>query len=158
MTRFTVGAPPARAFRTALRVERWVRTWPEATAADLLDPGDDDGVGRRGRARFTAPLGLYRLDLLVRVTAADPPRSFTTVTRGDLEGTGDWTFAAAPDGATAVTFDWTTRLRRPWLRRVERLVRPVLVAAHHRAVRHGAEAYAAALDAPLRHCGSRLVR
>lgn len=158
-TRFAVDAEPTAAHATALRVDDWVARWPEAVRARLLAPGAPDGTGRRGRAVFRAPLGLYRLTITVEITDSDPPRSFAVRTRGDLDGRGTWTFTPTDGtaGSTAVRFDWHTVLRRPRLRPLEPLVRPLLVAAHHRAVRHGVAAYAEALRSPVRDLTSELV-
>lgn len=156
VTRFTVTADPGASFATALDVQRWVGGWPEATDARVLEVGRADGLGRRGQARLQAPLRLYRLAIEVEVTAVHAPRWFTVVTRGDLRGDGRWTFEPAGDGATAVVFDWSLRVRHPWLVTVGALARPLLVTAHHRAVRRGVEAFAHALDAEVVACRSEL--
>lgn len=157
VTRFTVTADPGTSFATALDVQRWVGAWPEAADARVLEVGRADGLGRRGQARLYAPLNLYRLDIEVEITAVDAPRWFTVVTRGDLRGDGRWTFEPTDGGATAVVFDWALRVRHPWLAAVGTLARPLLVTAHHRAVRRGVGAFAHALDAEVVTCRSELV-
>lgn len=158
MTRFTVTADRSASFQAALDVQRWARSWPEAVHTQVLQVGRADGLGRRGRASLRAPLDIYRLEFEVEVTEIDAPRWFTVETRGDLRGTGRWTFAPVDDEtATSIVFDWRLQLRHPLLAAAGGLLRPALVAAHHRAARHGVRAYAGALGAEVLECRSRLV-
>lgn len=158
MTRFTVTADRGASFQAALDVHRWARSWPEAVHTQVLQVGRADGLGRRGRASLRAPLDLYRLDVEVEVTDVDAPHWFTVETRGDLRGTGRWTFEPVDDDtATSVVFDWRLQLRHPLLAAAGGLLRPALVAAHHRAARHGVGAFAGALGAEVVDCRSEVV-
>ncbi len=83
-----------------------------------------------GRAEFLvrSPFG-YRLRLDVTITAADPPRSITTETRGQLVGTGIWEFREV-DGATEVTFTWIVRTNHPLINRLEWFAKPLFALSH----------------------------
>ena len=70
-----ISAPPARVWAVMSDIGRWPEWTPTVTRVDLLDPGPL-AVGQRARIRQP------RLPVAVwRITALEPGRSFTWVTR-----------------------------------------------------------------------------
>ncbi|MFI7589250.1 SRPBCC family protein [Spongisporangium articulatum] len=120
-------------------VRGWPRWWPGIEAVELLEPGDDAGLGRTARLTVDSGLG-YRLTFTVRVTQVDEGRGLTARSIGHLVGTGhvvlaDTTF---PRGVgTAVTTVWEVALTRWWMRPLVPLGAPVLRRRHDVVMRRG---------------------
>jgi hypothetical protein len=116
-----------------LDLPRW---WPSVylSAREIVPPGPG-GVGQRVRlhTRGWLPYTLW-WDLTVR--AADYPRGFTIAAAGDLEGTGVWTFASAGRHVDA-RFVWRVTARKPLLRYLSVLMKPLFAANHRWAMRQG---------------------
>ena len=123
-------------------LSRW---WPAfCLAAEELSPGDERGVGRRVRLRTKGWLP-YGLDWELRVTESRHPFGFSLEARGDLEGTGVWTFE--PAGAwTLATCDWRVRAERPLWRALSPLLRPAFEADHRWAMRTGERSLALEIE------------
>ena len=146
---------PHYAFRTVWRVAGTVdevravladgaslpRWWPAVyLAVDVLDEGDDDGVGAE-MALLTKGRLPYTLRWTLRVTEPVTDTGFALTATGDLVGTGRWTFAQ--DGAeVVVTYDWRVEASKPLLRRLTWLLRPVFAANHRWAMARGEESLA----------------
>jgi len=128
----------AAVFADLRELARW---WPSVFLdVEELEPGGEDGVGRRARlhAKAWCPYTLY---LQFRIVESRYPRGFSIRATGDLEGRGDWTFEEA--GAwTLVTHDYSVRAETPLLRLLSPFLRPVLAANHRWAMRMGEESLA----------------
>ncbi len=122
----------------ARELARW---WPSVFLdAEELEPGGEDGVGRRARVRAKAWLPCT-VDLELRVVESRHPYGFSVETAGDLAGRGAWTFEEA--GAwTLVTHDCSLVVESPLLGLVSPFLRPVLAANHRWAMRMGEESLA----------------
>ncbi len=119
-------------------LSRW---WPSVyLEVEELEAGAGDGVGKRARLHTRGWLP-YTLDWQLRVTESRRPSGFTIEAEGDLEGRGVWTFEQT--GAwTLVTYDWRVRARKPLLRLLSPLFRPLLESNHRWAMRMGEESLA----------------
>lgn len=125
----------ADVFADPLELPRW---WPSVyLAVEELEPGGERGVGRRVRALTKGYLP-YTLAWSFRVVESRHPHGFTIEADGDFRGRGVWTFAER--GAFVhVTYDWQVAARKPLLRLLSPVARPVFVANHRWAMRRGEE-------------------
>jgi hypothetical protein len=149
------------------------RWWPSVyLEVEEIERGDERGVGRRARLHTRGWLP-YTLRWELTVTESRAPRGFSIEAKGDLAGSGRWTFEES--GAwTLVTYDWNVRAEKPLLRALSPLLRPVLAANHRWAMRRGEESLALELlrrrakqaperaripppPAPARHAGTVLL-
>ncbi|TNC66829.1 SRPBCC family protein [Rubellimicrobium roseum] len=112
--------------------------WPSVyLSAEEIAPGDALGVGKVV-ALHTKGWLPYTLRWRFRVTEVDPPRRVVLVPEGDFTGRGTWTFAQ--EGAVAVIrYDWDVEARKPVLRALTWLLRPLFTANHLWAMRQGEE-------------------
>ena len=114
------------------------RWWPAVyLAVETLSAGDGNGVGAE-IALFTTGWLPYTLRWTLRVTEPISDTGYALTATGDLDGTGRWTFAQ--DGPEVViTYDWRVAARKPLLRRLTWLLRPVFAANHRWAMARGEE-------------------
>ncbi|MET3921133.1 SRPBCC family protein [Arthrobacter sp. UYEF20] len=83
----------------------------------------------------------YTLRWTMTVTEPVTARGFALTTRGDLNGTGRWTFEQ--DGPeTVITYDWRVSAAKPLLRRLSWLLKPAFAANHRWAMARGEESLA----------------
>ena len=118
-----------------LELSRW---WPSVyLAVAELEPGGEGGVGRRV-VLLTKGWLPYTLSWSFRVVESRHPHGFTLEAEGDFEGRGVWSFEER--GAWVhVTYDWQIEARKPLLRLLSPLARPVFAANHRWAMRQGEE-------------------
>lgn len=124
----------ADVLRDPAALGRW---WPAVyLRVDEIEPAAaPDGVGRRVRLLTKGWLP-YTLRWDLVVTRAAYPHGFSIAASGDFEGTGDWTLRQ--DGAFVdVVYDWRVRARKPLLRRLSFLLRPLFAANHRWAMAQG---------------------
>ncbi len=138
ITRWRVRATPpeiADVFGDAAGLARW---WPSVYLdVEELAPGDPQtgmgkqiGLNTKGWLPYT-----LRWEFEVSEVRRD---GFTLVARGDFEGRGIWTFEqAGPD--VLITYDWKIQARKPILRRLSFLLKPIFAANHRWAMRQGEE-------------------
>jgi hypothetical protein len=112
------------------------RWWPSVyLRVEELEPGAEDGVGKRARMHTKGWLP-YTLDWQLRVVESRDPYGFTIEADGDLSGRGVWTLEES--GAfTLVAYDWRVRAEKPLLRLLSPLARPLFKANHRWAMRQG---------------------
>ena len=121
----------------AASLPRW---WPSVYLdVQILRPGDARGVGKTA-GLLTQGWLPYRLRWSF-VTTERRPDGFTLEADGDFEGRGIWTFVQSGD-AVDVTYDWRIRARKPLLRSMSWLLRPVFAANHRWAMARGEESLA----------------
>jgi hypothetical protein len=110
------------------------RWWPQVyLSVSETEPGVFK-LRTRGRLPYT-------LSWSFRMIESRAPYGFTIEAWGDLEGTGVWTFT--PDGdETDITYVWTVRARKPLLRGLSFLLKPVFEANHCWAMARGEESLA----------------
>ncbi len=114
------------------------RWWP-AVYLDTrpLAEGGPDGLGREVDLHTKGWLP-YTLRWRFRITEPMTDEGFTLEARGDLIGTGRWTFEQ--DGPEVViTYDWRIRATKPLLQRLSGLLKPAFAANHEWAMKQGEE-------------------
>jgi Polyketide cyclase / dehydrase and lipid transport len=114
------------------------RWWPAVyLAVEPLREGDEAGVGGE-IALLTRGLLPYTLSWTARTVTPITDSGFALTATGDLDGTGRWTFEQVGPEAV-VTYDWRVGARKPLLRRLTWLLRPVFAANHRWAMARGEE-------------------
>jgi hypothetical protein len=104
---------------------------------EILEPGDERGVGKLVRVLTKGWLP-YTLRWEFRNVESNYPHGSTVEAIGDLEGHGHWTFVQ--DGAHVnATYDWRVRGRKPLIRALSFLFKPVFAANHRWAMARGEE-------------------
>jgi polyketide cyclase/dehydrase/lipid transport protein len=114
------------------------RWWPSVYLdVRRVADGGPDGVGREAELHTKGWLP-YTLRWTLRVTEPITTNGFALTSRGDLNGTGRWTFEQ--DGPEVViTYDWRVEADKPLLRKLSWLLRPAFAANHRWAMARGEE-------------------
>lgn len=117
-------------------IREFARWWPSVYLdVEELEPGDEQGVGKRLRLRTKGWLP-YTLHWDLRIVENHLPQGFVIESEGDLAGRGEWTFAQS--GAwTIATYAWRVRAEKPLLRALAPLFASALAANHRWAMRMG---------------------
>ncbi|MEO3975227.1 SRPBCC family protein [Streptomyces sp. CAU 1734] len=122
-------APPDAVFAALERPVDYPLWWPQVRSVVQLDE-------ERGTARIRSflPVGLT---VTARAVRHDPVAGILEVRLGgDLEGWVRWTVTAGSGGARAV-YDQTVEVRKPLMRRLAPLCRPLFRANHAAMMRAG---------------------
>jgi polyketide cyclase/dehydrase/lipid transport protein len=116
-----------------LDLPRW---WPSVylSAEEIARPGPG-GLGQRVRLHTRGWLP-YTLRWELEVLAAEYPKGFTIAASGDLEGTGVWSLALR-NGQVDARFEWRVAAKKPLLRYLSGLLKPLFAANHRWAMREG---------------------
>ena len=116
-----------------LALPRW---WPSVYLDVVeLQPPDANGLNRRVRLRTKGFLP-YTLGWNFTVVESRYPHRYAIVADGDFEGRGVWTIEQ--DGPfVVVTYDWRVAARKPLLRNLSFLLRPIFEANHRWAMAQG---------------------
>lgn len=114
-------------------------TWWPAVYLSVHErvPGGPGGVGRELDLHTKGWLP-YTLRWTLHVTEPVSNTGFALEARGDLNGTGQWTFEQA-GSEVVITYDWRVSASKPLLRRLAWLLKPAFEANHHWAMRRGEE-------------------
>jgi uncharacterized protein YndB with AHSA1/START domain len=147
LTAFGVAAPREAVYLAIREVERWPAWWRGCLKVDELAPGDARGIGARRRVLWRSRLP-YDVEIEVEVTDIVRAERIVVASRGDLDGTGTWTFADAA-GGTRVQYLWQVTLRKRWMRLLAPLLRPLFRWNHDWLMDNGMQGLARQLGAPL---------
>ncbi|WP_155060423.1 SRPBCC family protein [Streptomyces blattellae] len=132
-------APPDRVYAVLERAEDYPDWWPQVRQVDAID--DARGVVR---VRSVLP---YELTFTAREVVRDRAAGVLEIEMsGDLDGWARWTVQAHGAG-TLARYEQVVDLRRPLLRRLAVLGRPVFRANHRLMMRAGRRGLAAYLEA-----------
>jgi hypothetical protein len=147
VTTWRFDAPVDRVFAVLADIGRWPEWWHGVRRAELIEPGDADGVGALWRYAWRGGLP-YDVRFDSRVTRVEAPHLLEGRAAGELVGTGLCRLFGDA-GTTTVVYDWDVRTTRPWMNRLAPLARPLLAWNHDRVMRHGSEGLARRLGANL---------
>ncbi len=129
VTEWRLDAPVERVWEVLTTPEDWPSWWKAVRKVELLQRGDDDGVGSLRRMTWRTALP-YSLAFDMRMTRIAPMTLIEGEASGELDGTGRWTIRA--DGhVTHVRYDWIVRVTKPWMRLFAPILRPVFTWNHH---------------------------
>ena len=124
-----VAASTERVWAELVAPEHWPQWWRAVKRVELLREGDAEGVGAERRFTWTSALP-YQVRFDMRVTRVEPMRVIEGRASGELNGMGRWTLSPTAAG-THVRYEWVVELRRPWMRALAPLLRPVFAWNHH---------------------------
>lgn len=135
-----IDAPPDDVYAVLSRGEDYPKWWPQIRAAIP----SDDGTGT-ARIRSFLP---YELKITAATRREDPSAGVLEVAlHGDLEGWARWTITAhgAAAARTRAVYDQEVEVRRPLMRWLAPLARPLFRANHTAMMRAGRRGLAAHL-------------
>ncbi|OWY23972.1 polyketide cyclase [Sphingobacteriales bacterium UPWRP_1] len=140
ITRWQVTASKEEVYHLLEDVETLVNWWPSVyLEVTVLEKGQPGGVGKVINL-YTKGWLPYTLRWKFIVTKTDFPNGFAIDAQGDFEGTGVWTFEQQPGSDTChINYDWNITARKPLLRYLTFLLRPVFAANHRWAMQKGLE-------------------
>jgi hypothetical protein len=142
-------AAPADSVWDGLRdVAAWPAWWPCVASVEILEPGDADGVGARHRIAWTTALP-YRLAFETRLTQVRALQRIEIAATGEIEGVGSWTLEPGP-GFCLARYRWQVALRRPWMRLLGPVLRPVFAWNHGQVMERGRRGLERHLSSPER--------
>lgn len=118
----------------------WGAVYREVRPLNDLPP-DQVGSTMAVRARGLLP---YQIRFTGEVTRVEPPSRLGLVATGDLEGEGLWELEGARDGTT-VTFHWNVIARKPVIRLLSPLLKPLFAWNHRWTMQIGEKALLARL-------------
>ncbi len=117
-----------------VRLTRW---WPAVYLDSReLEPGDAVGIGRTFQL-VTKGWMPYTLRWRLTVTGVEAS-SLRLVADGDFDGTGVWTLEQA-DATVQIRYEWCVVARKPLLRFLSPILRPLFIRNHHWAMQRGEE-------------------
>lgn len=146
VTTWCVDAPIDRVYDAIDDAARWPEWWKGVRRAELLEPGDEDGLGRLWRYTWRSRLP-YNLTFESRVTRVERPYVLEGAADGELIGTGRWRLYEGR--GTAVVYEWNVRTSRAWMNRLGPVARPLFAWNHDVVMRQGGVGLAQLLGAPL---------
>jgi len=141
-----LAAPPEAVWPLLTEVEKWPAWWPYVRQVELLEPGDEVGLGARRRTVWTSRLP-YGFAIITRTRSIEKNRSLVVDANGDLSGQGSWELASIPVG-TRVRYSWKVQVAG-WMRALSFVLSPVFVWNHHAVMQAGAEGMARELGVEL---------
>ena len=114
------------------------REYPDWWGDAFLEGEGDPGPAAPGkRARLVTRGRLpYRLRWELVCAEADAPRRLVSHIDGDFVGEGIWTLTPVPDGTRAV-LEWHIEVRKPLVRHLVPLLRPLFAWNHRWAMQRG---------------------
>ena len=137
-----VPAPAEEVYEFLSRPRDYPRWWGDAFLEGEGDPAPA-APGKRARLVTRGRLP-YRLRWELVCVEADAPRRLVSQIHGDFVGDGIWTFAPS-DAGTRVVLEWRVEVRKPLVRHLTPLLRPLLAWNHRWAMRRGQESIVAEL-------------
>jgi uncharacterized protein YndB with AHSA1/START domain len=146
VTTWCLDAPIDRVFEAIDDAARWPEWWKGVRAAELLEDGDETGVGRLWRLVWRSRLP-YDLEFQSRVTRREPPYLLEGAADGELIGIGRWRLFEGR--GTAVVYEWNVRTAKEWMNRLAPIARPAFAWNHDVVMRQGGEGLARRLGAEL---------
>lgn len=148
VTRWNVQAPVETVWQLLSEPEGWPAWWPGVEKVELLQSGEEDGVGSLRRFTWKSKLP-YRLTFDMRTTKVDRPHRLEGQAEGELQGTGIWQLESDGDW-TRVRYDWQVITTKAWMNLLAPLARPLFAWNHDVVMGWGAEGLALRLGCAVR--------
>lgn len=111
LTTWLVDAPIERVFDVLHDSKRYPEWWKGVQSVEVLEEGDEDGVGELDRFSWRSVLP-YTLELESRVTRVERPHLISGNATGELEGIGTWRLFEGPPERPSSTTGGCARRRR----------------------------------------------
>jgi len=124
------GAAPEEVYDVLARGELLPLWWRGVyLQAEPLEPGAGPHVGAKFRAKARGFLP-YKLTFVIETVELVPNRSVAVKVLGDFDGR--WRATLSPkNGGTHVDLVWETTLKRPWMRHLAPILRPMFARNHY---------------------------
>jgi uncharacterized protein YndB with AHSA1/START domain len=149
LTTWEVDAPIQQVWAVIADSARYPEWWRYVASVEELSSGDEQGVGRTQRTRWTSALP-YGFVFETRVERIEPPHLIELGASGELAGRGRWELSETA-GGTRVRYTWQVRTTKPWMNLAAPLLRPAALWNHDVLMTEGGQALA-------RRLGARLLR
>ena len=146
-TTWRLRAPLDAVWRAVVDSERWPEWWRGVERVELLQAGDERGIGARHRLTWRSKLP-YTLSFDAEIVRVEPMSLIEGRATGELEGSGIWRFAEQ-DGVTTAHYTWRVRTTRWWMNLLAPTARPAFRWNHDYVMRNGATGLATLLGADL---------
>ena len=146
VTEWAFDAPIDAVWAEISTPEAWPQWWRGVVAVDLIEPGDDIGLGAYRRMIWRSVLP-YQLCFNMRTVRLEKPSRIEGRADGELRGVGRWSLTSTPSG-TAVRYDWTVETTKAWMRWLAPVARPVFAWNHNAVMRWGFEGLRRRLSRP----------
>lgn len=114
VTEWHADASRLRVWNALLDVRAWPAWWKGFRAVEVLDAGQESGVGMRLRQRWRGLLP-YTLTIDLEIDRIERGRLLEGRMSGDLDGRATWTMDER-DGETRIRFVMAFRPGRRWMR------------------------------------------
>jgi carbon monoxide dehydrogenase subunit G len=112
-TTWRVAAPPDDIWKILADYDEWPAWWPAVRSVELLDQGDEQGIGSVLRQRWRGVIP-YTLTFDLAMSRIQRPRILAGRASGALEGTCEWRLEELAEG-TLVRFDVDVRTTPWWM-------------------------------------------
>ena len=145
-TVMAVTAPREQVWAVLSDPETYAGFWKWLQQVEVLDPGDQHGLGARHRLSFGTALP-YTLSFESEVTGVQQPVLLETRADGELRGTGRWRLTE--DVTTTVTYEWLVETTKRWMNVLAPIARPAFSWNHDVLMNDFARGLAAATDSEL---------
>lgn len=153
ITEWEFDAPLPLAWSAILNSQDWPKWWPGVLAVTPVKPGAGTGDVRRYAMRSALP---YTLEFDMEVTEIVPRVRLAGRARGEVAGTGVWTFAplngavdASEERGCRLRYEWHVRTVPLWMNLLAPFARPLIKWNHDRIMVAGARGLARHLQAQL---------
>jgi hypothetical protein len=128
ITQWQLQARVERVWALLTAVEDWPSWWRAVQRVELLEKGDERGVGALRLMTWKTALP-YSLTFSMRTTRIAQMHCIEGSASGELEGRGIWTLHTDA-GGTQARYDWTADVTRPWMRLTAPLLQPLFAWNH----------------------------
>lgn len=137
-TDIRLNAGPERVWEALTRSDSSPSWWRWLREVEVIDDGDERGVGARFYHQVGTPL-LYGVSYVGEVTRVVEPFLAEFEASGDFVGTGQFCLRPTEGGGTDLTFTWIVETPKRWMSLLGWVARPVLIWNHHRLMSDFAE-------------------
>lgn len=122
VTIWKIEAPLEAIWQEIKKPEHWPEWWKGVLSCDVIEPGDDDGVGHIADLVWKSALP-YKLLFRAETMRVDKPKQIEVRAEGELTGRGLWTFST--DGpVTTVRYDWNVTTSKRWMNALSAILKP----------------------------------
>lgn len=156
-TDIRLSTSPERVWEALARSDSSPPWWRWLRKVEVIDDGDERGVGARFRHQVGTPL-LYGVSYEGEVTRVNEPFLAEFEASGDFVGTGQFRLGPADNGGTDLTFTWLVETSKHWMSLLGWVARPVLIWNHHRLMGDFAEDLADTTEAEVLNVRHRVMR
>ncbi len=146
LTTWCLDAPIESVFEVLNDSAGYPEWWPGVQGVEVLEPGDDAGIGELDRFSWRSLLP-YTLEFDIRATRIEPPHLLEGRASGELEGVGTWRLYEGR--GTAVVYEWRVRTTKAWMNAFGPIARPAFTWNHDLVMRRGGHGLAERLSASL---------